>query len=78
MLAIMGHMSRKMLERYSHIRMAARRIAVESLVAPKPEPPKSDGVPKRSPQSQASGASKESWKLLILLVSRAGLEPATL
>ena len=28
MLAIMGHMSRAMLERYSHIRMAAKRIAV--------------------------------------------------
>jgi integrase len=31
MLALMGHMSRAMLERYSHIRMAAKRDAVESL-----------------------------------------------
>lgn len=31
MLAIMGHMSRAMLERYSHIRMKAKREAVESL-----------------------------------------------
>jgi integrase len=40
MLAIMGHMSRKMLERYSHIRMAAKREAVEALAlrsGPKPE-----------------------------------------
>jgi len=29
MLALMGHMSRAMLERYSHIRMTAKRIAVE-------------------------------------------------
>jgi integrase len=37
MLAIMGHMSRAMLERYSHIRMAAKREAVESLrLGPKP------------------------------------------
>ena len=28
MLALMGHMSRAMLERYSHIRMAAKREAV--------------------------------------------------
>jgi hypothetical protein len=28
MLALMGHMSRSMLERYSHIRMAAKREAV--------------------------------------------------
>jgi integrase len=31
MLAIMGHMSRAMLERYSHVRMAAKRKAVEAL-----------------------------------------------
>lgn len=31
MLALMGHMSRAMLEHYSHVRMAAKRTAVESL-----------------------------------------------
>ena len=31
MLALMGHMSRAMMERYSHIRMAAKRVAVEAL-----------------------------------------------
>jgi integrase len=31
MLALMGHMSRSMLERYSHIRMAAKREAVEGV-----------------------------------------------
>lgn len=34
MLAIMGHMSRAMLERYSHIRVQAKRDAVEALSAP--------------------------------------------
>jgi integrase len=34
MLAIMGHMSRAMLERYSHIRMAAKREAVKALGLP--------------------------------------------
>ncbi|MBS1857262.1 MAG: site-specific integrase [Acidobacteria bacterium] len=48
MLALMGHMSRKMLERYSHIRLAAKRTAVEALAAPKPDSQKSDGVPKES------------------------------
>jgi integrase len=38
MLAIMGHMSRAMLERYSHIRMAAKREAVKSLQLPKVGP----------------------------------------
>ena len=50
MLAIMGHKSRAMLERYSHIRMAAKRTAVESLAAPKLESPKSEEVPKDSPK----------------------------
>jgi len=54
MLAIMGHMSRAMLERYSHIRMASKREAVKSLELPKqgPKPVEkiSNGVPKVSPK----------------------------
>jgi hypothetical protein len=38
MLALMGHMSRAMLEKYSHIRMAAKREAVKSLELPKVGP----------------------------------------
>ena len=38
MLAIMGHMSRAMLERYSHIRLKAKREAVKSLELPKVGP----------------------------------------
>jgi integrase len=44
MLALAGHMSRAMLERYSHIRMAAKREAVESLATTKPAAEKSNGV----------------------------------
>jgi integrase len=46
MLAIMGHMSRAMLERYSHVRMAAKRNAVEALHL---EPASTDGLPTKSP-----------------------------
>jgi len=49
MLAIMGHMSRAMLERYSHIRMAAKREAVEALSF-KPKAEKPDGHVKESPK----------------------------
>ena len=60
MLALMGHMSRAMMERYSHIRMAAKRTAVEALSlkpAPKSEAtaavntetPDSNGVPTKVP-----------------------------
>jgi integrase len=36
-MAIAGHVSRKMLERYSHIRMEAKRVALEALSGRKPE-----------------------------------------
>jgi integrase len=32
-MAIVGHVSRRMLERYSHVRMEAKRTAMESLAA---------------------------------------------
>jgi integrase len=48
MLSLIGHMSRAMLERYSHIRMAAKREAVEALSAA-PKPTVSDGVPTKVP-----------------------------
>jgi integrase len=48
MLALMGHMSRAMLERYSHIRMAAKREAVESLTVADRRST-SEGVPTKSP-----------------------------
>jgi len=62
MLALMGHMSRAMLERYSHIRMAAKRTAVEALsfkpkAASKPSDSERnlDGVPTKSPTVETSG-----------------------
>jgi len=50
MLAIMGHMNRAMLEHYSHIRMAAKREAVESLNGKPKQRGKSDGVLQESLQ----------------------------
>lgn len=62
MLALAGHMSRAMLERYSHIRLAAKRTAVEALsLSPKPAAPavpeeaaNSDGVPAKVPTAAAT------------------------
>jgi integrase len=48
MLALMGHMSRAMLERYSHIRMAAKREAVEAMAIGFDEK-NSEGVPTKVP-----------------------------
>ena len=53
MKALMGHLSRAMLERYSHIRDEAKRDAVEGLSLATPVitmKPKKDGVPKVSPK----------------------------
>lgn len=48
MKALAGHVHEKMLERYSHIRMAAKREAVEALSLPKAAV--SNGVPQESPK----------------------------
>ena len=47
-MALAGHLSRAMLQRYSHIRMNAKRQAVEALSLK----PKSERTPQRSPQSE--------------------------
>lgn len=48
MLALMGHMSRAMLERYSHIRVAAKRTAVAGVTLHRTEQD-SEGVPVKVP-----------------------------
>ena len=37
-MAIAGHVSRQMLEHYSHIRLAAKRTALDSIATPLPAP----------------------------------------
>jgi hypothetical protein len=54
MLEIMGHLSRAMLRRYSHINMAAKRRAVEVLTLPEGfETPKLP--PTKSPTVRGGG-----------------------
>lgn len=48
MLALMGHMSRSMLERYSHIRITAKRDAVAAITL-RPKAQNSEGVPVKVP-----------------------------
>jgi len=54
MLALMGHMSRAMLERYSHIRMAAKRDAVAGITL-RPKGSNSEAVPVKVPVSVEVG-----------------------
>ena len=55
MLALMGHMSRAMLERYSHIRMAAKREAVAAITL-RPMIENSEAVPVKVPVVSESSA----------------------
>ena len=48
MLALMGHMSRAMLERYSHIRIAAKREALAAITL-RPKVENSEVVPVKVP-----------------------------
>jgi hypothetical protein len=54
MLAIMGHMSRAMLERYSHIRREAKREAVKALQLPKVGPRPVSAVMAKGRQSDVA------------------------
>src|SRR5262249_42806165 len=53
MLALLGHMSRAMLERYSHIRMAAKRDAMNG-ISTAPKAVNSDGVATKSTTVEAT------------------------
>jgi hypothetical protein len=68
MLALAGHMSRAMSERYSHIRLAAKRQATEALsLTPMTasRPAKSDAVPtKVPPRTSTRNVYRESSKCL--------------
>ena len=55
MKALAGHVHEKMLERYSHIRMAAKRNAVEALSLPKAV--NAGVVPKNPPKEAENGDS---------------------
>lgn len=52
LLEVFGWMSQALIRRYSHVRLAAKRTAVESLRLPHPGG-NSDGVPKDSPKDDA-------------------------
>jgi integrase len=45
MMALAGHMSREMLERYSHVRMAAKREALDRLAGSLMKPPAEEKEP---------------------------------
>jgi hypothetical protein len=76
MLALMGRMSRSMLERYSHIPMTAKREAVARVtLSQKGED--SEVVPRESPCSRAPGTDSLARKRLKELVSAVGIEPTT-
>jgi hypothetical protein len=83
MLALMGHMSRSMLERYSHIRMASKRDAVAGVVlrpkvsAETKQAQKLESSPCESPCTSGASEIAVSCKCLNKMVSAEGIEPST-
>ena len=55
MLALMGHMSWAMLERYSHIRIAAKRDAVAAVTL-RPKVQNSEAVPVAAQSGQVNSS----------------------
>ncbi len=58
MKALLGHMSQKMIERYSHIRKAAKRKAVDGLTLAKPIIEITKDSTKVTPKQRMATASK--------------------
>ena len=50
MKQLAGHVSKSMLERYSHIRMETKRAALEKALGKRDRAEISNGVPKESPK----------------------------
>jgi hypothetical protein len=65
---IAGHVSKQMLKHYSHIRMEAKRHALESIVTKRPETVESgqegqaDGYPQKSPHRLQNGRKRATRK----------------
>jgi len=73
-MAIAGHLSRAMLERYSHVRMGAKRRAVEALTIK----PKRDGQRNGHSKAETAGESKKlGFQAIVFMVGATGLEPVT-
>jgi hypothetical protein len=74
-MSIAGHVSRKMLDHYSHIRMDAKRHAVAALMAPKTLPsgePVFEGIAMGYDTNQGTNWNSEGTTALQLAVSNGG------
>jgi hypothetical protein len=68
---IAGHVSRQMLKHYSHIRMDAKRTALESLVVKQPDlKPKCEEPPENTTSEAAQGANSEGISTKVSTVGR--------
>ena len=81
LMAVSGHMSRRMLEHYSHVRMAAKRVALDKLESGLMARPSVEEAT-RSSGRQIEQLRHKSYlngpcNLLILVVGVQGLEPRT-
>src|SRR5271154_4583074 len=75
-MALAGHVSRKMLEHYSHVRQEAKRDAVSVLSASRPCRPRMRGYDTNNDTKAAFGGRKPVY-LVEKMVGTTGFEPAT-
>src|SRR5271154_1147006 len=75
-MALAGHVSRKMLEHYSHVRQEAKREAVNMLSAKRPKKPTIEVYDTNYDTNSALGGQIPAY-LIEKMVGTTGFEPAT-
>jgi hypothetical protein len=77
--ALMGQVSRAMVERYSHVRMDAMRKAVETLSLEKSRVTSQDSIQPSKDSAKVSGSAtvQQVGKSCVFMVGARGLEPQT-
>ena len=75
-MALAGHVSRKMLEHYSHVRQEAKREAVNMLSAKRPKKSTIEGYDTNDDTNSALGGQMPAY-LVENMVGTTGFEPAT-
>ena len=79
-MAIAGHVSPKMLAHYSHVRLQAKRTALDALSMTRPERAKSEGETRSydtNNDTKPEEYQEQIPQVIENLVSAAGFEPAT-
>ena len=76
-MAITGHVSRRMLDRYSHVRLEAKRQALEKALGSRRNSPSDRGVTSQTTSQYQGKGTRCLRNSLKVMVGPSGLEPLT-